>query len=96
MKALTVDTGAFETLDRERAAIAAMSGQEWHNSVIRLVASYVAKGLSDGEIHALTDPLTLSGYTVEETRREVQVAIDGARRKGWTPEQTYASPEALT
>ena len=95
VKALTVDTGAFETLDRERAAIAAMSGQEWHNSVIRLVASYVAKGLSDGEIHALTDPLTLSGYTVEETRREVQVAIDGARRKGWTPEQTYANPAAI-
>lgn len=96
VKPLTVDTGAFEALDRERAAIAAQSGQEWHNSVIRLVGSYVAKGLSDGEIHALTDPLTLSGYTVEETRREVQVAIDGARRKGWTPEQTYASPEALT
>jgi len=70
------------------------------HSVIRLVASYVAKGLSDAEIHGLTDPLTLTGYTVEQPRREVQTAIDGARRKGWTPESrpnpyaaTAATPE---
>lgn len=85
-----VDTGR-EPLDRERLAIQAMEGQEWHNAVIRLVASYVGKGLSDGEIHALTAPLTLSGYTVEQTRQEVQTAIDGARRKGWAPEQSYAT-----
>lgn len=90
---LRIDTGgAPQSLDRERAAICAMTGMEWHNNVIRLVGSYVAKGLSDHEIHALTDPLTLAGYTVDETRREVQQAIDGARRKGWTPApaQTYA------
>lgn len=80
-----VDTGPV-ALDRERARIQALGGEEWHHSVIRLVASYVAKGLSDAEIHGLTDPLTLTGYTVEQTRREVQTAIDGARRKGWTPE----------
>lgn len=73
-------------LDREAAATRAMSGQDWHNEVIRLVASYVAKGMSDGEIHTLTDPLTLSGYSVDQTRAEVQKAIDGARAKGWTPE----------
>jgi len=100
-KALDIDTGP-QPLDRERLSIQAMAGQEWHHAVIRLVASYVSKGLSDGEIHALTDPLTLAGYTVEETRREVQTAIDGARRKGWTPEADYqphfdhspASPQA--
>lgn len=85
-----IDTGP-QPLDRDRAKIQALSGQEWHNAVIRLVGSYVSKGLSDGEIHALTDPLTLSGYTVEQTRKEVQTAIDGARRKGWTP-QEYAAP----
>lgn len=83
-----IDTGA-QRLDRERARIQALSGQEWHHSVVRLVASYVARGLSNDEIHGLTDPLTLPGYTVEETRREVQTAIDGARRKGWTPEQDF-------
>lgn len=72
-------------MDREAARVRALSGQEWHNEVIRLVASYVARGLADHEIHALTDPLTLPGYTVEETRREVQQAIDGARRKGFAP-----------
>lgn len=91
---LHIDTGAPQPLDRERLAIQAMSGAEWHNAVIRLVASYVAKGLSDGEIHALTAPLTLAGYTVDQTAAEVQTAIDGARRKGWTPEP-YAKPEAL-
>ena len=88
--AFQIDTGNFApTLDRERLAIQAMQGQEWHNAVIRLVASYVGKGLSDTEIHALTQPLTLSGYTGEQTAREVQTAIDGARRKGWTPEPHY-------
>lgn len=86
-----IDTGPAP-LDRERTRIQALSGQEWHNAVIRLVGSYVSKGLSDDEIHGLTDPLTTQGYTVEETRREVQVAIDGARRKGWTPE-SYAVPD---
>jgi hypothetical protein len=81
-----IDTGsAPQSLDRERLAIQAMQGQDWHNAVIRLVASYVAKGLSDAEIHALTQPLTLAGYTGDQTAREVQTAIDGARRKGWTP-----------
>lgn len=79
-------------LDRERMAIQALSGKEWHNAVIRLVGSYVSRGLADAEIHALTDPLTLSGYTVEQTRAEVQTAIDGARRKGWTPEAQPYTP----
>jgi len=73
-------------LDRERARIQALSGKDWHDAVIRLTGSYVSKGLSDDEIHGLTDLLTLPDYTVEQTRAEVQTAIDGARRKGWTPE----------
>lgn len=91
-----IDAGGYApSLDREQMAIQALSGMEWHNAVIRLVGSYVARGLSDNEIHALTDPLTLAGYTVEQTRREVQTAIDGARRKGWTPEAQYADPSAI-
>ena len=87
--AATSTSAAFDILppplDRDRAIIHALAGVEWHNAVIRLVASYVARGLSDAEIHALTDPLTLAGYTVEQTRNEVQTAIDGARRKGFSP-----------
>lgn len=85
---LHVDTGPTP-LDRERTRIQALEGQEWHNAVIRLVASYVSRGLSDDEIHGLTDPLTLPGYAIDQTRREVQTAIDGARRKGWTPESDF-------
>jgi len=55
----------------------------------------VGKGLGDGEIHALTQPLTLSGYTGDQTYAEVQKAIDGARAKGWTPQAAYADPAAL-
>ena len=93
--AFQIDAGASyaPALDRDRMAIQAMTGQGWHEAVIRLVASYVSRGLSDGEIHALTDPLTLAGYTVEQTRREVQTAIDGARRKGWTPPPLSAVPD---
>lgn len=87
-----IDTGDQPRLDRERLAIQALDGMEWHNAVIRLVASYVGKGLSDPEIHALTQPLTLPGYTADDTAREVQTAIDGARRKGWTPEAQPTPP----
>ncbi len=87
-----IDTGSqfAPALDRERATIQALSGVEWHNAMIRLVASYVSRGLSDAEIHALTDALTLPGFTVDQTRREVQTSIEGARRKGWTPEMPPA------
>lgn len=77
-----IDTGP-QPMDRERARIQALSGDHWHKAVVSLVGSYVRRGLSDGEIHTLTDPLTTAGYTVEQTRREVQDAIDGARRKGF-------------
>jgi RecA-family ATPase len=93
-----IDTGQ-QALDRALAEQNIASGQDWHNNIIRLVASYVSKGLSDSEIHALTDRFTMDGYTVEDTRYEVQQAIDGAREKGWTPERepepVQATPEAI-
>jgi hypothetical protein len=82
------DHGAGLDRDVTRASIEA--GSEWHNNVIRLIASYVGRGLADSEIHALTQSLTMPGYTGDDTAREVQTAIDGARRKGWTPEPPQA------
>ena len=76
---MQIDTGAVEALDRERTAIQALSGSEWNTAVLKLVGSYVRKGLSDGEIHALTDQLTLGGYSVDQTRVEVQDMIDRTR-----------------
>ena len=91
---LFIDTGR-QAMDRAMAEANVVSGQDWHNNVIRLVASYVARGLSDSEIHALTDRFTQQGYTVDETRAEVQQAIDGARSKGWTPQVQVSPSEAL-
>ena len=81
---LEIDLGQ-QAMDRQLAAQSIMAGDDWHNNIIRLVASYVSKGLSDEEIHAITDGFTMSGYSVDDTRQEVQQAIDGARDKGWTP-----------
>jgi len=66
-------------LDRERTAIQALSGEAWNLAVLKLVGSYVRKGLADSEIQALTGPLTLGGYTAEDTRAEVQGMIDRTR-----------------
>lgn len=68
-------------LDRAMATAEIRAGRNWHENVVRLVASYVSRGLGDDEIHAITDGFTTAGYTVADTRREVQTAIDGARRK---------------
>lgn len=76
---LSIDTGP-QAMDREAARIKALSGDQWNIEVFRLVGSYVRRGLADHEIHQLTDPLTLNGYTVEQTRREVQSMIERTRR----------------
>jgi RecA-family ATPase len=81
---IEIDLGQ-QAMDRQLTAQSILAGDDWHNNIIRLVASYVSKGLADEEIHAITDSFTMSGYSVDDTRREVQQAIDGARDKGWTP-----------
>jgi RecA-family ATPase len=70
-------------LDREVVSKAAMSGYQWHNNMLRLVASWVAKGITDNEIHTLAAPHTLADYTVQKTQQDVQTMIDGARNKGF-------------
>ena len=89
-----IDLGK-QAMDRALAQQAIMQGDDWHHNVVRLVASYVSKGLADDEIHAITDNFTQPPYSVEDTRREVQQAIDGARAKGWTPEQKMSAQEVL-
>ena len=91
---LYIDTGK-QAMDRAMVEASINAGENWHHNVVRLVASYVARGLSDAEIHALTDRFTQDGYTLDDTRREVQQAIDGARSKGWTPTPNVTPSEAL-
>ncbi|WP_323008958.1 AAA family ATPase [Paracoccus sp. (in: a-proteobacteria)] len=73
-----IDTGP-QAMDREAVRIKALSGELWNVEVFRLVGSYIRAGLSDVDIHRLTDPLTLNGYTIDQTRREVQNMIDRTR-----------------
>lgn len=86
-----IDTGA-QAMDREAARIKALSGDQWNIEVFRLVGSYVRKGLSDAEIHAITDGLTLNGYTVTDTRAEVQAMINRTRANpNFIPEEPEAA-----
>jgi hypothetical protein len=70
-------------LSNTRAKI--LSDEEWHNNTCKLVGSYVAKGLGDSEIQTLCASLVRPSYTFEETSKEVQSMIDGARLKGFAP-----------
>ncbi len=81
---LSIDLGQ-QAMDRQLVTQNVLAGDDWHLNMVRLVGSYVTKGLSDEEVHAITDSFTLAGYSVDDTRQEVQKAIDGARNKGWTP-----------
>jgi RecA-family ATPase len=81
---IDIDLGQ-QAMDRQLAVQNVLAGDDWHINMVRLVGSYVTKGLTDEEIHTITDGFTLAGYEIEDTRHEVQKAIDGARNKGWTP-----------
>jgi hypothetical protein len=80
---VVIDDSWAETFDVEVALKRASSGESWHNNVLRSVGAMVALGLQDAEIHAKTDLTTQPNYSLNETRKEVQKMIDGARRKGF-------------
>lgn len=65
---------------------ACRSGDGWHNNMIRLVAHLVSKGRTDAEILGLGAGITLPGYTVESTLREMMTSLRGARQKWAVPE----------
>jgi len=56
---------------------------DWNGPMLKLVARMVRRGYSDSEILAHSERYTLSGWTNEQTRRQVRHMIDGARRKGF-------------
>lgn len=72
------------------------AGHNWHNNIVTLVAYYVSQGYSADQVHQITDNLTLSGWTVDQTRREVQTAFDGAIGKGYAPIVPKQPSEVLT
>ena len=66
--------------------LAVIHSEGWHNTLLRLVGSLVARGKSDECIHELTDQLTLPGYQVSETQQDIQRMIESARRKAFGSE----------
>ncbi len=53
----------------------------WHNAMITFVAKMVARGHNDDSIMSLAESITLPGYTIADTVREMQSALRGARAK---------------
>jgi hypothetical protein len=56
-------------------------GESWHNNLLKLTAHWIGRGWSDAEIYVAAEPMTLPGYTAEQTRREVAQMIAGGRQK---------------
>lgn len=60
---------------------AVYANRQWHENVLRLTGRWVRAELSDDEILAFAPRLTVAGYSVEQTIRELRIMIDGARKK---------------
>ena len=71
--------------DFEQAKSQALIGVDWHNNMIRAVASLISKGMSEEEIHQEMTQWTLPGYSQTDTYKDVQVALEGALKKGFGP-----------
>ena len=66
-------------LDRIAASDAALNGDDWHDNVLKLVASWVSKGNTDEEIISLASKYTLDEYSSDETINDIQVMIEIGR-----------------
>ena len=76
--------GMQAPLDRDKALISMKAGDDWHNNMVRLVASFVREGLSLEETLAKMDGVTLAGYTELHTIAEITKAYEGAKAKGFS------------
>ena len=56
---------------------------QWHNNMLSVTASLVGKGWTDEAITHMCAPYCNDGAT----DRDLMVMIEGARRKGWAPDQ---------
>lgn len=59
----------------------ALNNDNWHNSIVQLTSRLAAKGRTDEEIMLMAAGLTLPGYTVDDTLKEMKTALQGARIK---------------
>lgn len=66
------------------------NGDQWHNNMVRLVAHLATRGRTEAEIIGLAASITLPGYSIDQTVKEMRQALDGARRK-WSIESDDAA-----
>jgi hypothetical protein len=80
------------TLDPERSPISGRlstsrlmegitNGALWHKRMVQLTGNWINRGFTDDEILAMAEHLTLSGWTHDQTRREVAAAVQSGRQK---------------
>ena len=77
-----IDLGK-KSLDLNALKEAILSGQNWHDNMLRLVGRLVADGSSKEEILGLAAEFTLAGYSEQQTRNELASMIKGAFAKGF-------------
>ncbi|HSM19887.1 MAG TPA: hypothetical protein VK844_05910, partial [Hyphomicrobiales bacterium] len=75
----------FEGVTVEACMASIRAGDRWHDNMVRLTGHWIGRGWSDAEILAAAESLTLPGYTVDQTRREVKAMIAGGRSKWAKP-----------
>lgn len=75
-------------LDVSEALADIRANVHWHNNTLRLVARLVRDGLTDKQILARAGEFQCDGYSLEQTTEELQVMINGARRKGFDQQKS--------
>ena len=71
----------FDGVSVEACLAAVRAGDHWHDNLVRLTGHWIARGWSDEEVLTAAEGLTLAGYTIDQTRREVAQMIAGGRAK---------------
>ncbi len=91
-----LNIGSASNLSIEACIAAIKSGQNWHSQALRLIGHWIARGWSDIEMLAACESFTLPGFTIEQTRREVEQMIIGARAKWSIPNPQHQAESFAT
>jgi len=68
----------------------------WHDPMLRLTASYVAKGLAKSEIVSILETYRWPEFSIKQTRQQIGEMVDGARRKDFAPVALERKPQLRT
>jgi hypothetical protein len=63
----------------------AFAANKWHDTMLQWTASVIQRGDSAKTIMDVAPLVTLDGWTLDQTRKELTVMIEGAVEKGYAP-----------